>query len=258
MAIIYLNRGLILEQAIRDIVQGYYRALHIDRMYPALTVGVEVTHPFARLYGEANTPGNIQNSFPAVVVSSIDDTKPEEFRQLAPHIDKVTIGSDALEGSPDSILTTTRNIDGKKYPIPGLCTIASDTDIATLRAAIASRGKVAAISARVRRHETIGLEVWDTNNQRKNELYEALRLFTLCSLEGILREVYPFFDISIFDHSIRGQRGGTYNMDFSVPLYGASITLEASYMLEEIVVDTAGDALYPTVIDDIIAKANNL
>lgn len=231
----YLNRGLILEQAVCAIVHEYFDALHLENTYKNFHITVTTEHPFARLYLYDGL--NAADSFPAVVITTQEDTKPSELDELAPQVQLVEITEadlNQIAGTDDA---------GEKNALPGLCTVVDEKTLETVRAAIREKGSCAGYAIRTRRRDSMGIEIWSENIQLKNELYEQLRLFVTGNLRHILADRYPFFDIAIFDGTVNGHRSNNFNYDFDVILAGAHIAFDVNYCVEQIVIDTDAEKI---------------
>ena len=241
MAIFYLNQGIILEQAISSLIHEYLETVDIDGLYKNFHVEVSNSHPFASLYVHANMKA--ADLFPAIIVSTQSDDKTSELSQLPADIDTVglnendidiltsnTYGEDFIDMSGETRKAGTK--------IPGLCAVTSKKVIQNLKEIIAIQGYVYGYDIKTRRTDRVGIEIWADNEQVKNELYEIVRLFVSGGLLPLLQSRYKNFDISIFDHSIHGQRSGNHNMDFDIPLSGSSISFEVNYCIRQVLVDT--------------------
>jgi hypothetical protein len=90
----------------------------------------------------------------------------------------------------------------------------------------------------IRRRDTVSIEIWDENIQLKNELYEAVRLFVCGWMKQYLEKLYEENGLAIFDHTVRGERSNNFNGEFGIDLWGAYITFEADYIIEQTVIDT--------------------
>lgn len=236
--ICYLNRGLILEQALVAIVRDYFAALHLDNTYKNFHISVTTEHPFAELY--LHEGKNASDSFPCVVVTTGEDGKPQEFDELAPNtIDGIGITESDLQAITQTTETYTNKKGVRKTrDIPGLCTIVDENTCAAIRATIERQGYCYGFSVRTRRKDTINFEIWAENAQLKNEIYEQLRLFTASTLPIILEDTYAFFDPAVCDNTIVGHRSNNYNFDFDVALTGAHISFDVQYCVEQIVLNT--------------------
>jgi len=249
----YLNRGIILEQALVALVRDYLDALHLDNKYKNFHISVTSEHPFAELY--LHDGRNASDSFPCVVITTQEDRKPSEFDDLAI---VQTEGIGITESDLEEITKTTESYINKKgvlktREIPGLCTVVDDNTLDAIRKTIQKQGFCYGYSMRIRRKDTLGFEVWAENVQLKNEIYEQLRLFITGNLCHQLEAKYSFFDIAIFDNTIVGHRSNNYNFDFDVALSGAHISLDVNYCVEQIVLETE----LTQVSKEIITEANN-
>lgn len=249
----YLNRGLILEQALVSLVREYFETLHLDNKYQNFHISVTTEHPFAELY--LHEGRNASDSFPCVVITTQEDRKPFEFDELASN---EVEGLGITERDLDEITKTTETYFNKKgvektREIPGLCTVVDEKTLEAIRKTIEKQGYCYGYSIRSRRKDTLGLEIWAENVQLKNEIYEQLRLYVASNLPYILADRYPFFDIAVFDNTITGHRSNNYNFDFDVVLSGAHISLDVNYCVEQIVLNTE----LTEVSNEIITEALN-
>ena len=105
--ICYLNRGLILEQAICALLKEYFESIHLENTYENFHVCVTNEHPFAELMFHSGL--NAADSFPAVVVTTQEDRKPHNL-DLPPTYDAIGIGREDLE----TITKTTETRTNKK------------------------------------------------------------------------------------------------------------------------------------------------
>ena len=105
----YLNRGLILEQALVSLVREYFETLHLDNKYQNFHISVTTEHPFAELY--LHEGRNASDSFPCVVITTQEDRKPFEFDELASN---EVEGLGITERDLDEITKTTETYFNKK------------------------------------------------------------------------------------------------------------------------------------------------
>ena len=248
----YLNRGLVLEQAICSLISDYFRSLRLENTYQNFHVSVTTDHPFARLY--LNKGLNAADSFPCVVVATQEERKPFEFDGMQPN---EAYGIGITDDDLDSILQTTQTFTNKKgavktKEIAGLCTIADAEAVKAVRAVIKKQGGCYGYSVRTRRQDSIGLDIWAENVQLKNELYEQLRLYVTGSLRHELENAYPFFDIAIFDETVVGMRSNNYNFDFDVALSGAHISFDVQYCVEQVVLNTELTGITGNIITEAL------
>lgn len=249
----YLNRGIILEQALVSIVRDYFDALQLDNTYKNFHVSVTTEHPFAELY--LHDGMNASDSFPCVVITTQEDRKPYEFEDLAI---LETSGIGITLSDLESITKTTETYLNKKgavktREIPGLCTVVNDNTLEAIKETIKKQGHCYGYSMRIRRKDTIGFEIWSENVQLKNEIYEQLRLFIAGNLSHVLESTYSFFDIALFDNTVVGHRSNNFNFDFDVVLSGAHISLDVNYCVEQIVLNTE----LTNISKEIITEANS-
>ena len=220
----YLNRGIILEQAIAALVYSYFEALNLESKYKNFRVNVTTEHPFAKLYLYDGLSAS--DSFPAVVVTTQEESKPAELDGLPPHAQKVELAASDIEAIAE----------GQK--LPGVCTVVDEATLDALHEALKRQGRIPAHSIRTRRRDSMSMEIWAENIQLKNEIYEQTRLFVAGNLRHLLAGLYPFFDTAIFDETITGRRSNNFNFDFDVLLAGAHIGFDVNYCAEQIVIDT--------------------
>jgi hypothetical protein len=118
-----------------------------------------------------------------------------------------------------------------------------------LRAAMDARTdkRIFGFTQFIRRRDHISIEIWAENPQLKNELYEIIRLFACGFMRHYLAKLYGGYfkeldggdvPFAIFDGSVKGQRSNNFNIDFGVELFGAQITFDADYIIEQSVIDT--------------------
>lgn len=241
MAVYYLNQGIILEQAIASLIHDYLETIDAEGLYKNFHVEVSNSHPFASLYLHNNIMA--ADSFPSITVSTQSDDKTSELTQLAADIDTVGLTSSDIDLLTSNTYTNDfTDITGVKHKagekIPGLCAVTSDSIKKELKKIADEKGFVYGYDIKTRRTDRIGIDIWADNEQVKNELYEILRLFVAGGLIYVLQAKYKNFDISIFDHSMHGQRGGNYNLDFDVPLSGSMLTFDVNYCIRQVIVDT--------------------
>jgi hypothetical protein len=235
--ICYLNRGFILEQAIVASVNHYFDAMRMDKLYSNFHTKATIEHPFAQLFVKEQGL-NAADVFPVVVVSTYDDGKPSDIDTLPPQISGIGLGKTEIEIITKYKETVTENGKQKERMIPGLFPVAESSVIQAVNARIEEKGIIYGFAVRTYRKDKISLEVWAENAQLKNEIYDHLRLFVLGNLRHLLIAKYSFFDVKMDDDSINGQRSGAYNDQFDVVLYGANITFDVNYAVEQIVLDT--------------------
>lgn len=247
----YLNRGIILEQAICSLLKNYFDSLHLDNTYKNFHIDVTTEHPFAQLLEHEGL--NAADTFPCVVVSTQEDRKTPSLSELQPHVEAIGIDSEDLE----SIIKTTETYTDRKgkekvRDIPGLCTVVDSGTLSAIREVLDdnSRGICYGWSIRTRRTDSIGIEVWTTNNQLKNELYEQVRLFVTGYMPVLLQAKYPVFDIALFDNSVTGHRSNNYNFQFDVALSGSHIGFDVNYCVEQIVLNTELENLNTEIISE--------
>jgi hypothetical protein len=251
--ICYLNRGLILEQAICAVIEEYLETIQLDKTFRNFHTHITLRHPFAHLFMEKGLKA--ADHFPSVVVSTCDEDKPPELDGLPPimqgcsELDAVGLSSEDI----DVILATTetKTIGGKtvERQKPGIPIVASGEAIAAIRAKLVNpEDRVYGWSVRTYRHDSISIEIWAENEQVKNQIYSDLDLFILGNLRNILISKYENNDLKIDEESIRGQRSGAWNIDFAVVLSGANIRFEVNYAIEQILINTELKELHREII----------
>lgn len=241
--IVYLNRGLILEQAVCSLIHNYFDNLRIESKYKNFHISVTTEHPFAELYLHETL--NAADSFPAVVVSTQEDSKPAELSDLPVHVSAYELDKNDIQK-----ITMTRDSDGNE--IPGLCSVVDQETLSIINQKIDSKGYVMAVSFRSCHKDNINLEIWTENNQLKNEIYEQLRLYVTGSFARELEQKYPFHAITCEDTTYQGHRSNNYNFDFDAVLYGAHISFDVNYMTEQLLIDTDADNRSSDIITEVI------
>jgi hypothetical protein len=251
--ICYLNRGLILEQAICAVIEEYLETIQLDKTFRNFHTHVTLRHPFAHLFLEKGLKA--ADHFPSVVVSTCDEGKPPELDGLPPimqgcsEMDAVGLSGEDI----DVILATTetRTTGGKtvERQKPGIPIVASEEAIAAIRSKLVKpEDMVYGWSVRTYRRDSISIEIWAENEQVKNQIYSDLDLFILGNLRNILISKYENNDLKIDEESIQGQRSGAWNIDFAVVLSGANIRFEVNYAVEQILIDTGLKALHREIV----------
>lgn len=227
--VFFLNKGLILEQAIVKALQDYFNTAGVREFYKGVTVSITNKHPFGRLLLNAIAGDKPQASlFPAVVVASLDDGKPGEFDQL---VDTATVAltpEDVNASEPGS----------KSWLESHGYMMMTPQKIEAIRAAVEANGHIYGISSYIRRQDRISIEIWAENIQLKNELYEMIRLFVCGYMKEALEKLYEENGLAIFDNTVSGQRSNNFNGEFGIELWGAYITFAADYTIEQTVIDT--------------------
>lgn len=218
---VYLNRGLVLEQAVAWECEKYLREIGADSLFPNFHVHVTNVHPFAAMYLENGE--SAADSFPCVVISSADSRKPEQLYALPQQARACEVDAEDVE-----MLFAKGN--------PGSCAIASEETKETLLKWIeaSETGVLSAAAKQVMRSDFVSFEIWSENAQLKNELFEHLRLFVATNLIDCLQRDYPIFGINASDSRISESRSNNYNMDFGVTLHGGQITHQIDYAIEQV------------------------
>lgn len=217
----YLNRGLILEQKIVELLKEYFASLDLASLYNGNcdVINIVNEHPFSQLVlsGDSAIPAGL---FPSIVVTTSSDSPSEALGLNAEQLFQVTI----------------EDIDELKtagYDI-------SDSTIEKLKVYLTTENSfICGVMHPIRRTEELSIEIWAENNQLKNELYEMVRLYICGGLNDDLDNLIPNRNVYAFELTLKGQRSNNYNFDFGVTLHGAQFTLSADYLIEQSILDTA-------------------
>jgi hypothetical protein len=237
--IYYLNRGIILEQAILSVVNKYFDTMRYDRLYKNFHIKATLNHPFAKLL--KNESGlNAADSFPVVVVSTYNESKPPELADFRPQVKVIGIKKEDIESITGYTETIVDNGKETERVIPGLFPVVESSILEAIEKKIEEKGIMYGLSVRTYRMDKISLEIWAENAQLKNEIYEHLRLLVIGNMKYILSALkYRLFDVHIDDNTVYGQRSGAYNDQYDdVLLHGANITFDVNYGIEQIVLNT--------------------
>lgn len=272
--IYYLNTGLIIEQALRDIIQTYIDRLHLDKVYSNFHISVINEHPFAHMIIDDNARAN--DSFPCIIITSNSDQKVPEMANVPPQVSAIGLTSDDFTNlinqskriktkinNKGEVVKVKKNGEFQYEPIPGYVFTIDDETIEKLktvaddRSTETEKGKVYGICTETRRRDRISVEIWSENNQLKNELYEQLRILFAGSLNYELTERYKMFDPCVFDNSVNGERSSNYNFDFDVVLTGSHITFEVDYNVESILLDTELNGIYKNIVTEVYNHVKN-
>ncbi|MDR0473421.1 MAG: hypothetical protein LBH43_07105 [Treponema sp.] len=240
-----MNRGLILEQAICDLIDEYIQTIKLEKTYSKnFTPHVTLQHPFSQVFLDKGV--NAADHFPAVIISTYDDEKPPEMDGLPPQTQGTALDAVGLTKGDIDIILSAREENGK--PVPGIPIAANPELIEELRKILKKQDQVFGYSVRTYRQDSISIEIWAENVQVKNQIYEDVRLFVLGNLRNVLIDRYESYDLKIDDESIHGQRSSAYNIDFGVILSGASIRFKVNYAVEQILINTEFKELHREII----------
>jgi hypothetical protein len=247
----YLNRGLILEQAIVGIIKKYLDDMKINKIYEHNQIHVALNNHFAKLYKENGDKA--ADSFPAIVVSTFDDNKNPDLQALRPQTQGAELKKNGYGRSDiEQILNIyePEPVNGKKVKIPGICSVACDDTVKAIYEkldSIENENKdennedkdvmVYGYSLRAYRQDIVSVDIWAENVQLKNELYEQIRLFVLGDMRNKLAEKYKFFDPKLDDDSVRGTRVLPFLVDFGLTLAGGNVQFEVAYAIEQNVIN---------------------
>lgn len=263
--IYYLNMGFILEQALCDVVKRYIDRLNFDNYYSNYHISVVNEHPFAHMIVDEHARAS--DTFPCVVITTQSDSKPTDLINLPPQTSAIGLTSNDLDELIESTKREKTKIDenGEVVPvikggliqkerIPGYVFSIEETRLNKLKEIADSRtdNQVYGIAINTRRRDHVSVEIWTTNNQLKNELYETLRLMFTSSLNDVLQEQYKRFDPSIFDLSVNGERSSNYNFDFDTLLCGSHLTFDVDYNVAQIIIDTEITSINKEIITEVI------
>ena len=214
--LIYLNKPLILEHVIKEVLEQYFASLMLDSYYKNWAINVTCEHPFALMLSQGAFNKSL---FPSIVVSTISDEKPMDlanlFKMQELHIVKEDIPK----------------LKEKGYMV-------CNEVIERLEKEIKERDELLGVTHIIRRNEKIAIEIWSENIQLKNELYEHIRLFIAGGIHEATKKYQLNNNLVIFDRTLQGDRSGNYNYDFGVTLVGSRLTFEADYFIEQSLLDT--------------------
>lgn len=223
--IFYLNRGLIVEQAICQELENYLNQIHLDEFYPNFHVKVTNNHPFAELYLHSTL--SAADVFPAIVVTTETDGKTSDLMGLPEDGYVVGLELEDFEKFLDEV-----------DKLPGVCTLCDPETEKEIKKIFETEKYINGIKIDQRKTDRVSIEIWADNNQLKNEIYEQLRLYITGYMQNVLKDKYAGYGIDYFDGSVRGERSNNYNVDFDVALSGAHIGFEINYCISQIVLDT--------------------
>ena len=258
----YLNRAIILEQAIVALIKNYLNTLKVDKIYENNQIHAVLNNHFAKLY--MTNGDKAADSFPAIVVSTHEDNKEPDLLPVRPQTRGTKLKKIGYDKSDvDAILNIYEPelVDGKKVKIPGICAIAPDETINAIYEKLDSienynkdeKNKkkdvmVYGYSLRAYRRDMMSIDIWAENIQLKNELYKQILLFVLGDMRNILATKYEFFDPKIDDDTVRGTPVLPFLVDFGLTLAGGSVQFEVAYAIEQNVIDTSWDDIHREII----------
>lgn len=266
--IYYLNIGLIIEQAICDVVKTFIDRQRFDEVYENFHISITNQHPFAHMIIDNNA--RCSDLFPSVVITSQSDSKVPEMANVPPQVSAIGMTADDIDellalpyrdlyktnedGSTEPII---RNGLPAKEKIPGWVMVTDSYSINILRNIANSRstesesGMVYGLKVNNKRRDRISVEIWAENNQLKNELYEHLRIFLISSLDSLLHEKYPYFNINVLDNSVNGDRSSNFNFDFDAILSGSHLSFDVDYSVAQIIFDTELTNISKEIITEV-------
>ncbi|MDR1232150.1 MAG: hypothetical protein LBK61_12225 [Spirochaetaceae bacterium] len=236
--IFFLNRGLILEQETVKALKKYFAVTGVPDFYENFTVSVTNDHPFARMALSENPQKDAASLFPVIVVATEYDEKPPGL--------EAAVDSQYMVIEPADIAAKN---GGGKSDVEERYMMMTPKKMGELRSEMEARTdkRIFGFTQFIRRRERVSIEIWAENPQLKNELYEIVRLFACGFMRDYLAELYREYfkeldsgnsPLAIFDGSVKGQRSNNFNLDFGVELFGAQITFDADYIIEQSVIDT--------------------
>ena len=226
--IYFLNKGLILEQVIVQSLKDYFSVSGAYDFYKNVSLNITNKHPFAKLTLDAVKGMKSEASlFPAIIVATENDGKPGELENLVD-----------FDGVKLTIEDVTPNEDGKIPLVEKGYMMITPEKIAAIKEIIENKGQIYGVSNFIRRSDHIAIEIWAENIQLKNELYELIRLFVCGWMKESLEKTHEEHGLTIFDHTVHGQRSNNFNVDFGIDLSGAMITFDVDYIIEQTVIDT--------------------
>lgn len=214
--LLYFNRPLILEQIIKDALIEYFEALKLSSYYKKWTIHITNEHPFSLMLPSYTFNASI---FPSVVVSTVNDSKPATLNMLSETKELILVKEDISQ------------LKDAGYMV-------ADEVLEELEKAFKTKERLIGVTHIIRRQEKIAIEIWSENTQLKNELYEQVRLFIAGGIRTALSKYVKNNNLVIFDNTLQGDRSGNYNYDFGVTLFGARLTFDADYFIEQSLVDT--------------------
>jgi hypothetical protein len=226
--IFFLNQGLILEQEIAKAVKSYFKIAGAPKFYENYSINITNDHPFAKMLLSRDAKAASASLFPAIVVTTDSEGKPDELVNLN-EAAYLTIEPPDLPTGEEGI----KDFCGRHLMM-------TPAIIEEMRAAMVAHGdnKLFGYSISIRRQDHISIEIWAKNPQLKNELYEAIRLFVAGWMRDYLEKLYEENALAIFDNTVRGQRSNNFNVDFGIELVGGQITFDADYVINQSVIDT--------------------
>lgn len=242
--IFYLNRGLIVEQALCQEIENYLNTIHLDETYPNFHVKVTNNHPFAHLY--LHTTATAADEFPAIVVTTETDNKTNDLMQIGE--DTTAVGLEI-----EDFNSFMEEVD----KLPGVCTLCDPESEKEIRNIFEKAQYIYGLKIDQRKTDRISIEIWADNNQLKNELYEQIRLYVSGYMQTLLRNKYAGFGLDYFDGTIRGERSNNYNVDFDVALSGAHISFEINYCISQIVLDSELSGITNQIEWEVINHVKN-
>lgn len=239
----YLNRGIILEQAIVAIINEYLKTMKINEIYQNNQIHVVLNDHFTKLHHEQG--GRSADNFPAIVVSSLDDVKDKDLSSMRPQTASwIGYKKTDIESIVDIYVPGS---EGNQI-VPGICVVAADESINALFEKLEKNKNVYGFSTRFYRREIISIDIMAENIQLKNELYEQIRFFVLGDLRNKLIEKYSFFDLRLDDDTVKGQRVLPFLVDHGLTLAGANVQFEVAYAIEQNVLDTEWEDVHKEII----------
>lgn len=232
--VIYLDRGLVLENALVYLLRKHFEELKTSELYSNFSAKVTNAHPFADIF--LHGADNASDSFPCIVITTESGNKTSDLVSLNPQVRGISFDKPALDW-------TLENQDR-----PGFVCNVAKSDIEAMNAHFVDHQEIYGYRIMLRKTEKMSIEVWAENEQLKNELFEIVRLWVGCKMTRDLQRLLDGFDISMSDATVQEQRGNNYNLDFGLVLTGAHIGFDIDYSIEQITLDTEAENLDKDII----------
>ena len=97
------------------------------------------------------------------------------------------------------------------------------------------------------RQDVVNIDIiTDDKTNIKNRLYDLISLFLIGHGNTAFKQD---LDIAIIEHSVSGDRSGSYNMDFGRMLRGSTISLTVDYKISQVFYDTSANLISDILIN---------
>lgn len=242
--IYFLNRGLIIEQALCQELENYINSIHLDETYPNFHVKVTNNHPFAELYLHSTITA--ADTFPAIVVTTETDSKTGDLMGLSE--DSTAIGIDINDFN-----TLMEEVD----KLPGVCTLVDPESEKEIRSVFENEEIIYGLKIDQRKTDHVSIEIWADNNQLKNEVYEQIRLYVAGYMQQLISSKYRGYGIEFIDGTLRGERSNNYNVDFDIILSGAHLAFDLNYCISQIILDTDLNGIAQNIEWEVVNHVKN-